>query len=78
MPRESGAEPDCAARRLATADSPQSPHAAPLLVARVRRSSDVRIGCLAGRPLGIPPLAGGARLEAAMTPPEPSPPCVQA
>ena len=33
-----------------------------------------RAGCHAGRPPGILPLAGGARLEAAPTPPEPSPP----
>jgi len=66
MPREFGVAPDCAGRLLAAADSPRSPHAAVPLVARVRRSSAVRADYHAGRPPGIPPLAGGARLEAAL------------
>jgi len=73
-PRESGAGLGCAGPRRAAGGSPRSPRDGPWPVARGRRSCLARAGCHAGRPSGNLPLAGGARLEAAPTPPEPSPP----
>jgi hypothetical protein len=74
MPHESAVSRDCDALLLGAAGSPRSPPAASPPAATGRRSSAVHAGYHAGRPPGIPPLAGGVRLEAAITPPELSPP----
>lgn len=74
MPRGSAVARDCDALLPGAAGSPRTPLAASPPAATGRRSSAVRAGYHVGRPPGILPLAGGARLEAAITPPELSPP----